>query len=472
MQPTRVSTVTSRQQARIGKHTLTKDERAAVKTLNDAAAGNIPAVRSKAPARRLGSGSGARGSDDFIHAEVVRQLRKSGKGVEETLAAVKHPQYRDRGPLHLAAWAGRLEMCKFLVEELRLNVNAPGQDGAMPLSYAIYGCGSTSVVRFLLDNGAKPNKANKNGVTALHYAAMPGTCTNSKSTKSWAANTRDACEIADLLLSRGAYIDPICLSGTPLHIAARNGNVKMLELLLRHQANHNSVAQLFYTPLSMAIFSSSLKCAELLIKAGADVNAGRPVTPLIIAASYGFTDCLKCLLEAGADANITDEFGRTAAKIAATKEWTDCVEILSPHTSPVARSAGPEVPLLHANDGCAPKEQGDAAFEENDGFSLKMQGDAAFEGNDYAVALALYTMAMEINPDDSTLYAKRSLSWMCMSEQDKALVDAYTYRTMKMDLSNSCCEQAAALILVEEYARACRALLSALKLDLRSDDLD
>uniref|UniRef100_A0ACD5V1C5 Uncharacterized protein n=1 Tax=Avena sativa TaxID=4498 RepID=A0ACD5V1C5_AVESA len=414
MQPTRASTVTSRQQARIGKHALSKDERAAVKTLNDAAAGNIPAVR-----------------------KVVRQLRKSGKGVEETLAAVKYPLYRDRGPLHLAAWAGRLEMCKFLVEELRLNVNAPGQDG---------------------------------------------TCTNSKSTKSWAANTRDACEIADLLLSRGAYIDPICLSGTPLHIAARNGNVKMLELLLRHQANHNIVAQLFYTPLSMAIFSSSLKCVELLIKAGADVNAGRPVTtPLMLAASYGFACSIKCLLEAGADANITDELGRTTAEIAATQGQTDCVEILSSLTSPVARSAGAEVSLANANDGCdlsakkngcALKEQGGAAFEENDGFALKIQGDAAFEGNDYADALALYTKAMEIDPDDSTLYAKRSLCWLHTSEEDKALDDAYTYRTMKMDLSNSCYEQAAALILVEDYARACRALVLALKLDLRSDDLD
>jgi ankyrin repeat protein len=50
-----------------------------------------------------------------------------------------------------------------------------------------------------------------------------------------------------------------------------------------------------------------------MFQAGADVNAGRPVTPLIIAASYGFTDCIKCLLDAGADANIPDEVSfRTA----------------------------------------------------------------------------------------------------------------------------------------------------------------
>jgi hypothetical protein len=56
-------------------------------------------------------------------------MRKSGKGLEQTLAAIKHPHFRGRGPLHMAAWAGRLEMCMFLVEELHLNVNAPGDDG-------------------------------------------------------------------------------------------------------------------------------------------------------------------------------------------------------------------------------------------------------------------------------------------------------------------------------------------------------
>jgi ankyrin repeat protein len=44
-----------------------------------------------------------------------------------------------------------------------------------------------------------------------------------------------------------------------------------------------------------------------MFQAGADVNAGRPVTPLIVAAADGLADCVKCLLEAGADANIPDE---------------------------------------------------------------------------------------------------------------------------------------------------------------------
>jgi ankyrin repeat protein len=47
----------------------------------------------------------------------------------------------------------------------------------------------------------------------------------------------DTCEIAELLLSRGAYVDPMCKKGTPLLVAAESGKVRMVQLLLRHHAN-------------------------------------------------------------------------------------------------------------------------------------------------------------------------------------------------------------------------------------------
>jgi len=198
-----------------GNRRLSKDDSAALVIVNDAIEGNIPAVR-----------------------KAVRKLRRSGKSLEEALGAVKDRQYAGRGPLHMAAWAGRLDMCRFLVKDLGLMVNVADNDGSTPLLYAIFGCGSTSVVRFLLDRGANPNKANAKGITVLHYATMTGTHTDTpQEARMWAPNTRDTSEIAELLLLRGACVDPICIRGTPLHIAAQSGNVRMVELLLRYQAN-------------------------------------------------------------------------------------------------------------------------------------------------------------------------------------------------------------------------------------------
>ena len=46
------------------------------------------------------------------------------------------------------------------------------------------------------------------------------------------------CEIAEYLLSKGANVDPICQDGeAPLHIAARRGNLRMVKILLEHQAD-------------------------------------------------------------------------------------------------------------------------------------------------------------------------------------------------------------------------------------------
>lgn len=56
---------------------------------------------------------------------------------------------------------------------------------------------------------------------------------------------------------------------------------------------------------------------------------------------------------------------------------------------------------------------------------------------------------MEIDPDNSTLYAKRSLCFLYTGYEGEAKEDATTYKDMQPGLSNSCYEQGAALILVK-----------------------
>jgi len=94
-----------------------------------------------------------------------------------------------------------------------------------------------------------------------------------------------------------------------------------------------------HTPLKAATYAHSLKGVELLIKAGADVNAGHPLTALMLAAIAGYTDCIKCLLKAGADANIPENNGTVPVEIAAIQGCQECVEILFPVTTPLARVA-------------------------------------------------------------------------------------------------------------------------------------
>ncbi|CAN6181811.1 unnamed protein product [Urochloa humidicola] len=337
--------------------------------------------------------------------KLAKRLEKAGKSMAEVVVGVEVPLHRGYGPLHCAALRGRVEMCKFLIKDLKFDVDTTEALGVTPLMLAIQ-YRRSAVGRLLLGHGADPNKTCSNGSTPLHMAA-----------------SLDTCEGADLLLSKGAYVDPVWEQKTPLFLACQCGNDRMMELLLRHQADPNSavLSAHTYTPLKAATYVHSLKGVELLIKAGADVNAGHPLTALMLATLAGYTDCIKCLLKAGADANIPD------------------------------------------NDHLL-QEDGKPDFEAD--------ADAAFSERDCARALTLYAEALETDPNNSTLYAKMSLCSLHTGDKGKALDDAGTYKGMQPNLSKSCYAQGAALILMKEYDRACEALMSGLHLDFGSKSTD
>uniref|UniRef100_A0A0D9YSH3 Uncharacterized protein n=1 Tax=Oryza glumipatula TaxID=40148 RepID=A0A0D9YSH3_9ORYZ len=93
--------------------------------------------------------------------------------------AVQAARLRGTGPLdgmgalHIAASKGRLEVCRYLVEELRLDVDDTDQEGRTPLIIAIV-FNHVSTVEYLLDRGADANKASHNGLTPIHFAICLG----------------------------------------------------------------------------------------------------------------------------------------------------------------------------------------------------------------------------------------------------------------------------------------------------------
>ncbi len=129
---------------------------------------------------------------------------------------------------------------------------------------------------------------------------------------------------------------------TPLHIAASNDHVYVVEELIRHRADLNSISGKGFTPLIMACSQGYVNVTQLLLNAGADVNIVSPTdgaTALhhgtrararvcvccaavvllerATAVTGGFVPCTKTVLACGrCDLSIRDKGQMTAADCA------------------------------------------------------------------------------------------------------------------------------------------------------------
>ena len=113
-----------------------------------------------------------------------------------------------------------------------------------------------------------------------------------------------------LLRDAGANLEATSSIGlTPLHVAAANDRPELLSLLIQSGVNVNAAMRNGTTALhfavegSSAIFSRKIACCELLLKAGAAVNAKIHgwQTPLLIALASRYRRMLPLFLRAGAE---------------------------------------------------------------------------------------------------------------------------------------------------------------------------
>ncbi|XP_040383666.1 poly [ADP-ribose] polymerase tankyrase-2-like [Oryza brachyantha] len=387
----------------------------------------------------------------------LRLLRKMARGLDMTgqqgeavvLAAVADARSGSRA-LHLAATEGRMDVLRYLVEDIRLDVNQTNDKDETPLFLSAF-FGRTAATRYLIDHGADPMIVGKSG-SPLHVAVGKG-----------------HCEIVELLLSRGIGIVFHPLHGTPLHTAATRGQVSTMKILLDHHADPNKVFNLDDTPLILAISSKSLECVKLLIQAGADVNFrdSNGDTYVMVAAKYGFSGVMKCLLDAGANPNIPDEFGAFPIEVAALQGHREIVEILFPLTLPISMLPDWSIDgIISHVKNFGLKRDKDLCVKKL--AQLKLRGKEAFRRKEYLLAGQLYTSAIELgsNPDDyATLLANRSLCWLRLENGERALVDGNMCRMLQPHWPKACYRQGAAFMLLKEYENACKAFLDGLKID-------
>jgi ankyrin repeat protein len=144
------------------------------------------------------------------------------------------------------------------------------------------------------------------------------------------------------LLAKG--FDPNTLAGTPekktpLEVAADQGSVSLVKVLLDAKASpnvhHQNSHPAFKTALHSAISGrhKNSVIARMLIDGGADVNAvgrdwDRPTTMLNLAAHYGDPDLVQKLLDAGARVNEMSVGEGTALQIAVSRGNIDITKIL------------------------------------------------------------------------------------------------------------------------------------------------
>ena len=121
-----------------------------------------------------------------------------------------------------------------------------------------------------------------------------------------AAKNAEADKVKKLLAQACVDVNPANQYGsTPLHDAARAGSAEVVQLLLQAGARVDANGRDQLTPLHEAAMQGKAVVAKLLLAAGADVNMGdrSHPTPLIDAVRGGSLETAKLLLEQGADVN-------------------------------------------------------------------------------------------------------------------------------------------------------------------------
>ncbi|KAJ6191165.1 hypothetical protein N7519_001186 [Penicillium mononematosum] len=232
------------------------------------------------------------------------------------------------------------------------------------------------IVRLLLDHGACPNSADKEGRTALmtaawknhtdilHLLIMRGADVNKRDLRRRNAlhnlAADKACrwgwgdEVVGLLLrteclidgpggqdelgregrTGPAVIDAVELRGkTALHVATAHDRADIVQLLIAHKAAVNAASDGGWTPLHNACDKGCEEIVRILLSEGAHINAQllNGITPLHLAAQGGHTTVVQCLLERpDLKRRVRDNFGSTPFLRAAQFKRKDIVLLLAP----------------------------------------------------------------------------------------------------------------------------------------------
>ena len=154
--------------------------------------------------------------------------------------------------LHLNAKDGNAETVQNLIEDGANIEIKDKKNGSTPLLWACQS-GHTNVVKILLQNNANVFATSFCKKTSLHFASQSGNA-----------------EIVQILIDKGAHVD-IKEKGngqTPLLLACENGHINVVKALLQNNANVNEKSRDGSTVLHLAAQNGQIDLLEILMKIG------------------------------------------------------------------------------------------------------------------------------------------------------------------------------------------------------------
>ncbi|XP_075065073.1 cortactin-binding protein 2 isoform X3 [Mixophyes fleayi] len=220
--------------------------------------------------------------------------------------------------LHQAAAQGNVTLLSMLLNEEGLNINNLCKDCHTAL-YSAAANGNTDCVKLLLTSEAQVDATVSNGFTALCTAAAQG---HSKCVEALLAHN------ADINIADGGQ--------TPLYLACKNGNYETAKLLLDSGADRSIATNNGWTPIHAAAGSGHTDCLKLLLYNGStSVGSRSDSNEEFDVRLYDLKDMDNRKLKPDISAtllNSEDSEGWTAAHMAASRGFKDCLEILCSHS--------------------------------------------------------------------------------------------------------------------------------------------
>ncbi|XP_032339504.1 cortactin-binding protein 2 isoform X1 [Camelus ferus] len=221
--------------------------------------------------------------------------------------------------LQQAAAQGNVTLLSMLLNEEGLDINNSCEDGHSAL-YSAAKNGHTDCVRLLLNAEAQVNAADKNGFTPLCAAAAQG-----------------HFKCVELLIAYDANINHAADGGqTPLYLACKNGNKECIKLLLEAGTDRSVKTRDGWTPVHAAVDAGNVDSLKLLMYHGVPTRGNvlhkEPESGVFDLDRGEESGGGTSMPVVSADLiNHADSEGWTAAHIAASKGFKNCLEVLCRH---------------------------------------------------------------------------------------------------------------------------------------------